>query len=44
MVKGDLVSLQTGLAVYKDITGDFSYLPERDATILKDWVTNPYRV
>jgi hypothetical protein len=44
MVKGDLVSLQTSLAVYKDITEDYSYLPERDTTILKDWVTNPYRV
>ena len=44
MTKGDLVPIQTGLTVYKDITGDYSYLPERDATILKDWVTNPYRV
>lgn len=44
MVKGKLVSPQSGVAVFKDISGDFSYLPERDVAILKDWVNTPYRV
>jgi hypothetical protein len=30
MVKGKLVSSHSGLAVFKDISGDFSYLPERN--------------
>lgn len=44
MVKGKLVAPQSGVAVFKDISGDFSYLPERDVAILKDWVNTPYRV
>ncbi len=44
MVKGELIPVQTGLAVYKDITGEYSYLPERDIAILKDWISTPYRV
>lgn len=44
MVKGKLVSPQSGVAVFKDVSGDFSYLPERDVAILKDWVNTPYRV
>jgi hypothetical protein len=44
MVKGKLVSPQSALAVFKDISGDFSYLPERDVAVLKDWVSTPYSV
>ncbi len=44
MIKGKLVSPQSGLAVFKDVSGDFSYLPERDVAVLKDWVNTPYRV
>ena len=44
MVKGKLVSTNSGVAVFKDISGDFSYLPERDVAVLKDWVSTPYSV
>jgi hypothetical protein len=44
MVKGKLVSSHSGVAVFKDISGDFSYLPERDVAVLKDWVNTPYSV
>ena len=44
MVKGKLVSPHTGVAVFKDISGDFSYLPERDVAVLKDWINTPYSV
>lgn len=44
MVKGKLVSPQSGIAVFKDISGDFSYLPERDVAVLKDWINTPYSV
>lgn len=44
MAKGKLVLPQTGVAVYKDVNGDFSYLPERDVAVLKDWVNTPYSV
>ncbi|MFI3197424.1 MAG: hypothetical protein QX196_03785 [Methylococcaceae bacterium] len=44
MVKGKLVSPNSGVAVFKDISGDFSYLPERDVAVLKDWVNTPYSV
>ena len=44
MVKGKLVSPQNGVAVFKDISGDFSYLPERDVAVLKDWINTPYSV
>ncbi|MEQ1557679.1 MAG: hypothetical protein ABL933_01905 [Methyloglobulus sp.] len=44
MVKGKLVLPQTGVAVYTDVNGDFSYLPERDVAVLKDWVNAPYSV
>jgi hypothetical protein len=44
MVKGKRVSPHSGVAVYKDISGDFSYLPERDVAVLKDWVNTPYNV
>jgi len=44
MVKGKLVSPHCGVAVFKDISGDFSYLPERDVAVLKDWINTPYSV
>ncbi|NOS74539.1 MAG: hypothetical protein HOP36_08385 [Methyloglobulus sp.] len=44
MAKGKLVLPQIGVAVYKDVSGDFSYLPERDVAVLKDWVNTPYSV
>jgi len=44
MVKGKLVQPNCGVAVYKDIIGDFSYLPERDVAVLKDWIHTPYSV
>ena len=44
MVNGKQVSSHCGAAVYKDISGDYSYLPERDAAVLKDWVSSPYSV
>jgi len=44
MVKGKLVSPHTGVAVFKDVSGDFSYLPERDVAVLKDWINTPYSV
>jgi hypothetical protein len=44
MVKGKLVSPQSGLAVFKDVSGDFSYLSERDVAVLKDWINTPYSV
>lgn len=44
MVKGNRVSPHSALAVFKDINGDFSYLPERDVAVLKDWINTPYSV
>ncbi len=44
MVKGKLVTPQSGVAVFKDVSGDFSYLPERDVAVLKDWISTPYSV
>ena len=44
MLKGKLVFAHCGVAVFKDISGDFSYLPERDVAVLKDWINTPYSV
>ncbi|WP_446809897.1 hypothetical protein ACH50O_22020 [Methylomonas sp. 2BW1-5-20] len=44
MVKGKLVSTHSADAVYKDISGDFAYLPERDEAVLRDWIATPYNV
>jgi hypothetical protein len=44
MVKGKLVSTHSAEAVYRDISNDFAYLPERDERILKDWIASPYNV
>jgi len=44
MAKSRLVSPHCGVAVFKDISDGFSYLPERDIAILKDWINTPYSV
>lgn len=44
MLKGKLVSSHCAESVYRDIAGDFAYLPERDAAVLRDWITNPYNI
>ncbi|MCX7086943.1 MAG: hypothetical protein NTV00_02695 [Methylococcales bacterium] len=44
MLKGKLVSPQSGAAVFKDISKEFAYLPERDAAVLKNWAKSPYNV
>jgi len=43
MLKG-LVSPYLGEAVYRDISKDYAYLPERDAAVLRRWIANPYCV
>lgn len=44
MLKGLWVPTQIGVTVFKDISKDFSYLPERDVAVLKDWINTPYSV
>jgi hypothetical protein len=44
MVKGKLVSPHSAEAVYRDISGDFAYLPERDEAVLRDWIASPYNL
>lgn len=44
MVKGKLVSPHNGEAVYKDLSGDFAYLPARDEAVLRAWIESPYNV
>ena len=44
MLKGKLVSPQSATAVFKDISKEFAYLPDRDAAVLKNWVNSPYSV
>jgi hypothetical protein len=44
MLKGKLVTTHSAESVYRDITGDFAYLPEKDAAILKDWIAQPYNI
>lgn len=44
MLKDLWVPTQLGVAVFKDISKDFSYLPERDVAVLKDWINTPYSV
>lgn len=39
---GGSVSPQVGESVWRDISGDFAYLPSRDAQILARWVCRPY--
>lgn len=44
MAKGKLVSTHSAESVYRDISNDFAYLPERDERILRDWIAAPYNV
>ncbi|MGR8931553.1 MAG: hypothetical protein ACU836_13005 [Gammaproteobacteria bacterium] len=44
MVKGKLVSTHSANSVYRDLSNDFAYLPQRDEAILRDWIANPYNV
>lgn len=44
MLKGKMVSTDSAEAVYRDISGDFSYLPPQDEAILRDWIASPYNV
>lgn len=44
MLKGKLVTPQVATAVFKDLKNDFSYLPERDIAVLKDWISTPYNI
>ncbi len=44
MVKGKLVASHCAESVYKDICGDFAYLPAKDEAVLRDWITKPYNV
>jgi hypothetical protein len=44
MLKGKLVSTHCAGAVFRDITGDYAYLPKRDEAVLRDWMASPYNV
>ena len=44
MVKGKLVSTHSAESVYRDISSDFAYLPERDEAVLRDWIAPPYNI
>ncbi|MDD2758662.1 MAG: hypothetical protein PHH11_00050 [Methylomonas sp.] len=44
MVKGKAVSTHSADSVYRDISGDFAYLPQRDEAVLRDWIASPYNV
>ncbi len=44
MLKGKLVSTHSAESVYRDISGDFAYLPKRDEAVLRDWIASPYNV
>jgi hypothetical protein len=44
MLKGKLVSTHSAESVYRDISGDFAYLPEKDEAVLRDWIAKPYNV
>ncbi|MGD0959076.1 MAG: hypothetical protein ABSB19_04640 [Methylomonas sp.] len=44
MVKGKLVSTHSAESVYRDLSNDFAYLPERDEAVLRDWIAQPYNI
>ncbi len=44
MLKGKMVSTDSAEAVFRDISGDFSYLSPRDEAVLRDWIASPYNV
>lgn len=41
MLKG-LVSPHVGVAVHRDLSTDYAYLPDRDAALLRQWIAEPY--
>lgn len=44
MLKGKAVSTHSAEAVFRDLSSDFAYLPERDEAVLRDWIASPYNV
>lgn len=44
MVKGKLVSTHSAESVFRDLSNDYAYLPERDEAILRDWIAQPYNI
>ncbi len=44
MLKGKLVSTHSAESVFRDLSNDFAYLPERDEAILRDWIAQPYNI
>ena len=44
MLKGQLVSTHSADSVYRDLSNDFAYLPQRDEAVLRDWIAQPYNV
>ena len=42
MIKGKHVSTHCAEAVYRDISGDFAYMPQRDEAVIRDWIASPY--
>jgi hypothetical protein len=44
MVKGINVVPYCAEGVYKDIVNEYVYLPERDISIVKDWIIEPYNL
>ncbi len=44
MLKGQLVTPESAAAVFRDISKDFAYLPDRDIAVLKNWMSVPYSV
>jgi len=41
MLKG-LVSPHVGVAVNRDLSGDYAYLPDKDTAVLRYWIADPY--
>ncbi|MFM8331242.1 MAG: hypothetical protein ACKN9T_06100 [Candidatus Methylumidiphilus sp.] len=41
MLKGQ-VSPHVGASVSRDLSGDYAYLPDKDAAVLRRWIANPY--
>ncbi len=44
MLKGKHVLPNCADTVYKDITDDYAYLPERDKQVIIDWIKQPYNI
>lgn len=43
MLKGGQVSADYAEAAFRDIAGEYAYLPKRDEAVLRDWIASPYR-